>query len=666
MPEQEGSARPGSNHGVRGALYAFAGYLLLAIAATWPLALGLGRDVPWDLGDSVLSMWILSWDAEQFRLLLGGDVSRVSRFFDGNIFHPLPLTLAYSEHHIPQALQILPVYLVTENPILCYNLLFLSTFALSGLGMYLFVRQLTGNGTAAFIAGVLFAFAPYRIAQSSHLHVISSQWMPFTFYGLLRYFDTRRLRPLAGAAAALVLQNLSSGYYLLFFGPFAVAYGLWELVRRGLWRERRVCVQLAAALLLVAAVTAVFLIPYVALRNQGFAFRTVAEISGYSADVYSYATAYSQQRVWGSTLQMFPKPEGELFPGLVPLFLALVGVLMWGEPCRARLAGLTRPAPQKHPMPRWLIWLLAATAIGYACAAIATIVSRRIAVDTGLFVLRMSNVDQLLLRAVIALILLLVVSPAVRMRVTAFLGARGFYVLGVIVAVWLSLGPAPQSLGRPLEISALYRFLYDYVPGFEGVRVPARFAMIAAFLLAILAGFGADALARRRASRVGLVVLAGLFLLEATHLPFPINRAIQPRGYNPPEARLYRPGRAPRLYHEVARQPEDAVLVELPLGYFDFDLRAMFYSTIHWRPIVNGYSGFFPPHYERLAAVLSDIPRHPDLSLETLRAIGVTHAIVHEGAYLLGEGVATTAAFTHAGAVELFRDGDDVLILLPR
>ena len=117
------------------ASHALAAYLAITIAATWPLALGLGRDVAWDLGDSVLVMWILAWDCEQILAILGGDLSRLASFFDANVFHPAPLTLAYSEHLIPQALQILPVYLVSGNPILCYNLLFLSTFVLSGLGM---------------------------------------------------------------------------------------------------------------------------------------------------------------------------------------------------------------------------------------------------------------------------------------------------------------------------------------------------------------------------------------------------------------------------------------------------------------------------------------------------------------------------------------------------
>jgi hypothetical protein len=113
-----------------------AAYALLAVIATWPLVKGLGRDVPWDLGDPLLVMWILAWDCRQVLGALTGDLSRLGSFFDANIFYPVPLTLAYSEHLVPQALQILPVYALSGNPILAYNILFLSTSVLSGLGIH--------------------------------------------------------------------------------------------------------------------------------------------------------------------------------------------------------------------------------------------------------------------------------------------------------------------------------------------------------------------------------------------------------------------------------------------------------------------------------------------------------------------------------------------------
>ncbi|MBI4888323.1 MAG: hypothetical protein HY824_14610 [Acidobacteria bacterium] len=647
----------------RRASYALAFYVAAAFVATWPLARGLGRDVPWDLGDSVLNMWILSWDCEQIARILGGEFSRIATFFDANIFYPAPLALAYSEHLVPQALQILPVYVMTGNPILCYNLLFLSTFALSGLGMYLLVRELTGNGAAGLVAGLLFAFAPYRLAQSGHLQLLSSQWMPFCLFGLARYFRTGRRLPLGGAAAALAAQSLSSGYYLLFFTPFAVGFALWQLAQEARWRSRRVWMDLTGAALLVALVTVPFLLPYAALRRQTPAVRTLTEAYRFSADVYAYATVSAEQGIWGRLMQAYPKAEGELFPGMAPVLLALVGLILWRGSRREPVASTPGSAPRART---WLAWLCGALAVAHGVAAVATLLLRRIVIDTGLFSVRMSNVTQLLLRAGVAFVLLLAVSPVARARTAAFMRERGFFLVGLLLAVWLSFGPIPQSLGRPVEIAAPYRLLFEYVPGFDGLRVPARFAMVALCMLAVLAGYGAAVLSRGRLGRAALAATAAFGLLESTRVPYIVNGMFPLRDFNTPEARVYPPSRAPAVYHELARQPANTVVIELPLGPPDFDLRAMYYSTVHWRPVVNGYSGFYPPHYSRLMTALSEVPRHPGLSLQALAAIGATHLVLHAGAYRDDEGAATAAVLRNAGAVELFRDGSDVLFRLPR
>jgi hypothetical protein len=66
-----------------------------------------------------------------------------------------------------------------------------------------------------------------------------------------------------------------------------------------------------------------------------------------------------------------------------------------------------------------------------------------------------------------------------------------------------------------------------------------------------------------------------------------------------------------------------------------------------------------------MTSVLSEIPRHPGISFDTLREMGATHVIVHEAAYLDAEGRDTTAVLRGLGARELFRDVGDVLLALP-
>jgi len=644
---------------VKQASRAFAAYLVIALAVTWPLARGLARDVAWDLGDPVLNMWILSWDCEQFRAILGGHWSHLRHFFDANIFYPAPLTLAYSEHLVPEAIQIFPIYELTRNPILCYNLLFLSTFALSGLGMFLFARELTGSAAAGFVGGLLFAFVPYRLPQSSHLQMLSSQWMPFALYGFRRWVNTGRTRALVGAIAAVVADGLSCGYYLLYFSPFAAAYAIWEIWRRRDWlADRGAWLKLAAGVICAAIMILPFVIPYARINRELQLSRSLTEVTRLSADVYSYATASTSERLWGSRLaDVFPKPEGELFPGVVIVLLAGIGGMAWREsPSAAPLATGRRSTTAT---------ILRLIAMLHLAAALFTIVFRRLTIHAWLFDIRLNDVTQLLIRAAILYALALLISPDSRQRAAAFMRSRGFFVFALAAAIWLSLGPAPQVLGRPLDLASPYAVLWNHVPGFEGLRVPARFAMIAILMLSTLGALGAAVIARQRFGLVVLSLASLAFLFEASAAPFTVNGASPVRGYATPEARVYPPRQAPAIYHQVAALPTGAVLAELPIGQTDWDVRAMFYSTVHWRPIVNGYSGFFPPDYGRETLALDEIPRHPRISMDMLHEIHVTHVIVHERAFLTAEGAATTAALRESGAQEIFRDNGDVLLAIP-
>jgi len=647
--------------GRRDAWAAAAAYCAATIVMTWPLATGLARDVAWDLGDSLLNMWALAWDCEQLRAVLGGDIGRIRTFFDANIFYPSPLTLAYSEHLFAQAVQIFPVYLATRNPILCYNLLFVSTFVLSGLGMYLLVRELTGRPRAAFVAGLLFAFIPYRLVQAAHLQVLSAQWMPLALYGFRRYFDSGRRLPLWGGTLALITQNLSCTYFLLYFAPFAAAYVLWEIAVRARWRDRRLWIDFLTAAAVIVVATAPFLIPYARLRNQLELTRTLPEIQRFSADVYAYLTAFPAQRLWARTANAFPRAEGELFMGALPPLLAAIGVAvwLWRGALRASTSGTFAPSN------RWTPWVAAAlglTAALHAAAMIGVFYFRRYSIDLGIVSVRVSDGTRPLVICLACVGAMLAISPAVRRKVGA-LGARpeAFFLFVLVMAWWLSLGPSAHTLGRPVDVFAPYALLLDHVPGYDGMRVPARFGMVVALALSVLGGFGAAALDRGRAGGLVLSVVAAAFLVEANGLPFLTNGVTETAEFALPPSRVHRPARAPAIYQEVAHGPAELVLLELPINTPDYDLRAMYYSTVHWRPLVNGYSGFFPPYYSRLGAALRDVARHPDLSWQAIRDSGATHVLVHEAAYRNDEGREISRFLTERGAKAVYRDGSDVL-----
>src|SRR5262245_55398394 len=301
-------------------------YCVVALVMTWPLARVAPGKLAADLGGPAFNCWTMAWTSGRILKVLQGDFSALAHFWNGNIFYPEPLTLAYSEHLFAQSIQILPVYAVTGNILLSYNLLFIATFALSGYAAYLLVRDLTGEPWAALLAGLAFAYAPYRLGQFSHLQVLTSYWMPLALFGLHRYFATGRPRALAGGAVALVMQNLSCGYYLLFFPPFVGAYCLYEITQRRLLRDRRVWMNLGMAAAAVMLATWPFVRPYLQLREQsGLGIRSREEIAMFSADTHAFGTIAPDSRTLAEPLSGYPKPEGEGFVGFTILGFALIG-----------------------------------------------------------------------------------------------------------------------------------------------------------------------------------------------------------------------------------------------------------------------------------------------------------------------------------------------------
>ena len=233
--------RPGAQTAV-----AAVAYVALTVVMTWPLGANISNTVPGDLGDSLLVMGVMAWVGDGL-VGIGRGEMRFADLWQRYIFAPTPLSLTFSEHFVPQAAQALPAYLATGNILLAYNLVFLATFALSGLGTFLFVRELTGSARAGFVAGLFYAFFPYRLNQYPHLQTLSSQWMPFVLYGFRRHFDTGRWLPLIGGTAAFVVQGLSSGYYLFYLAPVLAGYVVWELAVRGRLIQWRAWLPVAVA-----------------------------------------------------------------------------------------------------------------------------------------------------------------------------------------------------------------------------------------------------------------------------------------------------------------------------------------------------------------------------------------------------------------------------------
>ena len=198
------------------------------------------------MGDPVFNSWVLMWTGGQVLAALGGDFNALHQYWHGNIFAPEPLTITYSEHLTPQMLQALPIWATTGNIVLAYNLLFLSTFVLSGVG-HVSVRARAHRPPDGRVRGRAWRSRSRRTGSRSTRTCRCSRATGCrsccSACGGTSSPRPRRSRSPAPPRRSS-LQNLSCGYYMLFFAPFAGLYAIYEIAHRRLWRD---CADVALA-----------------------------------------------------------------------------------------------------------------------------------------------------------------------------------------------------------------------------------------------------------------------------------------------------------------------------------------------------------------------------------------------------------------------------------
>jgi hypothetical protein len=298
----------------------------LTAVMTYPQVFHL-MDGVHDDGDPLMVTWVLAWVAHQLP-------RAPAHLFDANIFYPERNTLAYSETLLLPGTVAAPLYWVGVPPILIYNLVFLSGFAISGVTVALLVRRLTGHAGAAILAGIVFAFPPYRIDHYAHLQLQQTQFIPLAMLAFHRLLDTNRLRDGVWLGIAVGCQMLSCMYYGLFLIPYMIVVcGALLIARREMPRRR------LAALAIAAAVIAVMLLPvgraYLAARAV-VGERGRAEVAANSATWRNYLAPPEVNAVYGKVFARFMEPERRLFPGFIAIAIALIG--LWPPLTATRIA----------------------------------------------------------------------------------------------------------------------------------------------------------------------------------------------------------------------------------------------------------------------------------------------------------------------------------------
>jgi len=488
----------------------------LTIFMTWPQAVHMTTRVA-SHQDPEFSMWRLAWI---HHALLTDPV----HLFDGNIFHPYPRALTFSDTTLLEGIVALPLFAARVSPILIYNILMLGGIAASGVGMFVLARYLTGAGMPAIVAATIFTMAPYRIEHFMHLELQWTMWIPLTLWMLHRAIDEGSFRFGALVGVLLWLQTLSAVYYGVFLAIAVVV-----IVGVSLAIDSRQTLRALPGLLAGAIVFGALTLPYawLYLRSaEALGPRDFGEITNYSARLSSYLVSPSQNWLWGWTAKRWGSPELNLFPGSLAVVLA----------CAATMSRRRK------------------VAILYAALALAS--------------------------------------------VELSLGLHGW----------------------------LYGWLLAAVPGLRGLRSPSRFSIVACSALAILAGLGVQAIHDRLTARNAR--LSGAVLYAALLLGF----AIEYRNTGMVLMDVPEPGGP---IYQVLRSAGPGAVVELPMpkdeAFAGHDPDFEYWSISHWHPILNGYSGYYPPQYLDTLKMMQTFP--DDRSIKQLKELNIRYVIVHRASY---------------------------------
>jgi hypothetical protein len=511
--------------GLELALVAAAG-VLLALVTTWPLVLHMGSRIAPDLGDPVRTAWEIAWVGHAM-------LHQPLQLFEANTFYPHPLSLAFSDSLLGYG----PAAFFgsgTVAALVRYNLLFLFAWSLCFAGAYLLARELGLGRLGGAAAGIAFAYAPYRVTEAGHLHVISSGGLPLALFLLLRGYRRSSTR-LVLAGWLVSAWQVSLGFtlglqycYLLAVLALLALFYWWRGHRPAI--PTRLLVVTAIGALALGAVAIYQARPYLQVANDyPTAKRTIKEVENYSSGPAALLSASSENRVWGAATagmraKVHSKNEDVFFPGGLILALALLG-----------LAGVGGAAYTRN------------------------------------------------LRLGLA--------------------------LGALTCSVLAMGLGLTGAGYP------YRLLYDFAPGWDGVRVPGRVFTLGTLFYALLAGAGLQALvrllgplARRRSlpaasAVVGVVALIGLLGEGAGHLGHPVVP-------QPQKAEVGLPG----------------PLLDLPTDGAA-DRVWQYFSTNGFYKIPVGNSTFDIPAVDDLRGGMSGFPDRA--SVEKLRYYGIRTVVLH-------------------------------------
>lgn len=560
--------------GFRRHLVALAGYLTIAVAFTWPLALHIDSAFPGDpAGDTGVYVWNL-W-VFRHQILAHHTLPFLTREILALDPPAVPLTL----HNYTTFANVLAFPLVGWlGTATAYNLLMLGSLTGTAYAMFVYALRRTGDAGAAFIAGLLFGFNPFMVARSS-AHFSLVQAAPLPVFGLLLYEIFRRPTARKAAVAGLVVAwaFLCDPYYAVYclmMAVFVVGYSLVAVERRPL-SVQRVWWRTAFDLLLLCLAG---LIVGIGLRGGGRLELLGLRIS--MTRLYTpmfLFTSLLAVRVW---LMVRPR-----FAWAASLRLAhFRAVVVAGFVCAVTLSPVLYAMKSPTAGRLWrgpqVWWRSSAPGIDAGAWLTPNPFHPLWGSATGGWLSSLPNGPDENVASISLVAIGVIVFAIVRRR---FRAPDAWWAFTGLFA-WLSLGPFIRLAGINTYVPTPWAML-RYLPVVGAARMPTRMTVLVMMGLSMLLAFAVSHLRQHsRRSRAVVAAIALLLVFELLPSPRPLYSA-----------------EIPGVYRIVAADPRPIRVITLPFGLKDglsergaFSAKYQYFQTLHEKALIGGYLSRLP------------------------------------------------------------------------
>jgi len=285
--------------------------------------------IPGDLGDARLNNYFLE---HGYKWLAG----QVKSFWNAPFFYPTVRAMSFSDNHLGT----LPIYALFRffsfDRETSYQLWFFAIFALNYFSSAWVLRRFSINALGTAVGAFIFTFSLPVIAQIGHSQLLPRFMVPFAFYFSWEYLERPRIRTLALACLAIVVQFYCTMYigFSLLLGLFSLLIAVVLLRENRLAMLREICsgswqtIMLGMAIILLAIISLLpLIIPYYKTSLE-YGVRAWEEIARVLPRINSYFYPSNGSRLWAWLRPIGAKLpvswEHEIFVGAIPMIAFIV------------------------------------------------------------------------------------------------------------------------------------------------------------------------------------------------------------------------------------------------------------------------------------------------------------------------------------------------------